>query len=312
MSSPSDSARERARALLGLRRYPEAAAAAREALASAPDDPDLLVVLAAALCESGRAAEAFPAAQQAVALRPGDAYAARTLGWVTHKLGREREAADILAHALTLDPHDAETHVMRAETLLAQAHRTRIPGKGRTALFDGAWGHAAEAVRLEPGRAGGYLLHGKVSVARGNGGVAEMWARKGLEVEPDHPVGHQVLGMAAQIRGDTRAAADHYVQAGKLNPRSGSSMKLLRGIRAAGPISGIALFVLVRIVLVIGRSAGGVVAGAIVVVAVAGFVGYRFVWPRWQARRSMSPEARQALARDRQLRSGSLTSRLRR
>jgi predicted Zn-dependent protease len=304
-------ARERARALVRMGRYPEGAAAAREALASAPDDAGLMVLLAAALCESGQADEALPVARQAVALRPDHAGGHRTLGWVTHKLGRPGEAADILAHALALDPHDPESHVMRAEVLLRLAHGTRIPRR-RAGVVDEAERHAAEAVRLDPARAAGYLVHGKAAVARGHGPIAEGWARQALALEPDHPVGHQVLGLAAQIRGDTRTAADHYVEAGRLNPRSDASLKMLRGLRAAGPVSGLALFIILRIALATGRTGGGVVAAVVVGAGVVGLVLYRFVWPRWQAHRSMSDQARQALARDRRLRAGPLRSRLRR
>ena len=303
-ANPVDQARERARALVKLGRYPEAAAAARDGLASTPDDPGLVLLLAVAMCESGEAAEALPVAQQAVALRPYDARAHRTLGWVIYKLGRHGEAAQQLAYALSLDPHDPESHIMRAEACIKQAQRRRLQTRRRSDLIGEAERHAAEAVRLEPASAGGYLVHGKASLANGNGGAAAMWAQQALSVEPDHPVGHQVLGLAAQLRGDTRTAADHYVQAGKLNPRSDSSMKMLRSLRAAGPVSGIGLFLVVRLALTSGGMGGGAVMAVLIGVTLVGLVLYRFVWPGWQARRTMSDEARRALARDRQLRSG--------
>lgn len=311
MATPTDSARERARALVDLGRYPEAAAVAREALAATPDDFGSLVLLAVALCESDQAGEALPAAQQAVALRPDSAHAHRTLGWVTYRLGRYDEAAAILAHALTLNPHDAETHVMRGEAMLKLAHRTKFPHRRRSELIDQAERHAAEAVRLEPHAAGGYLIHGKAAASQGQGAIAESWGRKALAVEPDNPVGHQVLGLAAQLRGDTRVAADHYVEAGKLNPRSDSSMKMLRNIRATGPVGGIALYIIVRVAITSGRVGGAAIAAVVATLVIAAALLYRFVWPRWQARRTMSATARQALARDRQLRTTPLKSRLR-
>lgn len=300
MSEPQTSAGERARSLIHLGRFAEAADAARSGLAVDPDDPQLVLLLAIALCDGGDTAAAVSAAEHAVALRPDYALAHRTLGWAIYKTGRYAEAADRLAHAVSLDPHDAETHVMRAEARLKQA--SRVNKRLRDALIADAEFHAVEAVRLEPARAGGYLAHAKACITRDNAAGASVWADKALSVEPDNPVGHQVLGIVAQLRGDTRTAADHYVNAGKLDPRSDSSIKLLRNLRSALPISGVAVFVVAQVALRSGRAAGGIVALVVVTVALAAFVAYRFVWPRWAARRAMSEEARRALARDRELR----------
>jgi Flp pilus assembly protein TadD len=294
-------ARERASTLIRLGRHRDAADAARAGLLSAPDDPGLTLLLAVALCETGDTAEAHTVAERAVALRPDSAVAHRTLGWTIYKRGRHADAATHLAHALSLDPHDGEAHIMRAEALLKQAQRRQLQGRRRLALIGEADAHAAEAVRLEPATASGYLMHGKACVARSDAGGAQMWAERALALEPDHPVGHQILGLAAQITGDTRAAADHYVDAGRLNPRSGASMTMLRSMRTSLPISGIALFVLARIVLAFGQVVGGIVL-LLTVVVLAGLIAYRIFGSRWHARRTMSAEARRALSRERHLR----------
>jgi Flp pilus assembly protein TadD len=282
MTPTGHDARERASTLIKLGRHREAADAARAGLRAAPDDPGLTLLLAVALCETGESAEANVVAERAVALRPDSAVAHRTLGWTIYKRGRHAEAAGHLAHALTLDPHDAEAHT----ALIAEADR-----------------HAVEAVQLEPASASGYLVHGKACVARSDAGGARLWAERALALEPDHPVGHQILGLAAQITGDTRAAADHYIEAGKLNPRSGASMKMLKSVRTTLPISGIAFFILARVVLAFGQLAGGIVF-ALAVLVLAGLLGYRVFGSRWHARRAMSAAARAALARDRDLRRG--------
>jgi Flp pilus assembly protein TadD len=303
MTPTGHDARERASTLIKLGRHREAADAARAGLRAAPDDPGLTLLLAVALCETGESAEANVVAERAVALRPDSAVAHRTLGWTIYKRGRHAEAAGHLAHALTLDPHDAEAHIMRAEALLKQAQRSRLKTGRRTALIAEADRHAVEAVQLEPASASGYLVHGKACVARSDAGGARLWAERALALEPDHPVGHQILGLAAQITGDTRAAADHYIEAGKLNPRSGASMKMLKSVRTTLPISGIAFFILARVVLAFGQLAGGIVF-ALAVLVLAGLLGYRVFGSRWHARRAMSAAARAALARDRDLRRG--------
>ena len=308
MTAAGHDARDRASTLIKLGRHHEAADAARAGLRTAPDDPGLTLLLAVALCETGDSAEAHAVAERAVALRPDSAVAHRTLGWTIYKRGRHTDAATHLAHAISLDPHDGEAHIMRAEALLKQAQKSRLQTRHRTALVGEADRHAAEAVELEPAAASGYLMHGKACVARSDPAGARLWAERALALEPDHPVGHQILGLAAQISGDTRAAADHYLDAGKLNPRSGASMKMLKSVRASLPVSGIAFFILARIVLAFGQVVGGIVL-VLAVLVLVGMLGYRMFGSRWHARRNMSTEARQALARDRDLRRGRRWSR---
>lgn len=304
--SPADAggnAEQRSRALLGLRRYEEAADAARAGLAADPNDPQLVRLLAASLCEAGDLTEALAAARQAVALQPDSPWAHQILGWTIYKWGRHADAAAQLGHSLALDPDEAETHVMRAEALLKQADRapSRRTGLGKKLIDQAEW-HGSEAIRLEPAEAGGYLMRAKACFARGWTVPAEGWVRQGLSVEPDNPVGHQLLGAAAQLRGNTREAADHFVTAGKLNPRSRTPMAMLRGLRrAALPIGGVALFVALGVLRVVGRAAGGAGAVVALVGVVTAVVAYS-LGARWWARRSMSEEARAALARDRELR----------
>jgi tetratricopeptide (TPR) repeat protein len=301
MTTTGGDAWERTRALIGLGRYDEAAAAARSGLTSTPDDPDLALLYASALCET-RDPDALAAARHAVALQPDRAATHRVLGWAIYRTGRYAQAADVLAHAISLDPRGAETHVMRAEALLKMAPGSRMQRRMRDALTDEAHAHAAEAVRLRPSTAGGYLVHAKACLAQGDPAGARGWAERALSVEPDHPVGHQVLGLAAQLRGDTAAAADHFVDAGKLDPRSNTPITLLRGLRTSLPVGVVTIFVAIRVAGAVGGALGGAaVAVAMVVTVVPAVLAYRTYGGRWRARRQMSDEARRALARDRRL-----------
>ena len=56
------------------------------------------------------------------------------------------------------------------------------------------------------------------------------------------------LGMSAQLLGDTKAAADHYVAAGKLDPRSSRSTDLLKSLRKKAPIGILMTFILIRLI----------------------------------------------------------------
>jgi tetratricopeptide (TPR) repeat protein len=301
MSEAADSAWMRTRALIDARRYAEAAEAARTGLAADPSHGGLTLLRAIALCEARELDDALACADRAIALQPHNALAHRTRGWILHRLGRDAEALDQLGRALALDPHDAETHVMRAEALLARAPRSPLARRRRDRLVAEAHWHAGEATRLEPNAPGGFLVHSKARITANDAMGAEQWARQALSIQPDHPLGHQLLGMSAQLRGDSRTAADHYVAAGKLDPRSRTSLDLLRNVRTAVPISGIVLYPVVRFALAAGGAAGGVVL-SLVVTAVVGLVVWWIFGPRWQARRAMSEEARAVLARDRQVR----------
>lgn len=191
---------------------------------------------------------------------------------------------------------------MRGEAMLKLASTSRLRPRRRDELIADAEAHAAEAVRLEPAAAGGYLVHAKACLAQGSAAGASGWAERALSVEPDDPVGHQLLGLAAQLRGDAAAAADHYVDAGKLNPRSDTSIRLLRGLRTSLPIGGLAIFLIIRTTRTLGGMLGGVVAVIMVIAVILVLLGYQLYGPRWRARREMSDQARHALARDRELR----------
>ncbi len=193
----------------------------RHGLAADPDSASLNLLLSIASCENGDYDEAVAAAQRAVVLRPENWAAQRTLGWSTYKAGRGDEAIKILTHALSLNPDDAMTHVMLADVQLRTIPRSLMGRKlQRSQLAQQIDHHGAEAIRLDPDRADGYVIRSKAAILQGDTFRASSWASEAVKREPDNPVAHQALGMSAELHGDTRAAADHYVTAGKLNPRS--------------------------------------------------------------------------------------------
>lgn len=296
---------QRVQALIKLGRFPEATTMARQGLTTTPDSASLYLLLSIALCETGEYDEAVAAARRAVVLRPEHYAAHRTLGWSTYKAGRTDEATTILNHALSLNPDDVMTHVMLADVLLKTLPR-HLPRRAlrKSNVVQEIDHHGAEAIRLDPDRADGYAIRAKASVLEDDAFHASTWAHEALKREPDNPIAHQVLGMSAQLLGDTKAAADHYVAAGKLNPRSSASTTLLKGLRKKGWIGVVLALVLIRVISRLVRDGNGAAQaiGISVVLAVLAF--FWVVWPRWSARRAMSEEAQQVLARDRELRRG--------
>jgi hypothetical protein len=197
------------------------------------------------------------------------------------------------------------THVMLADVLL-KTIPSRLPRRAlrKSQVVREIDQHGAEAIRLDPDRADGYAIRAKASVLEEDAVQASTWAREALTREPDNPVGHQVLGMSAQLLGDTRAAADHYVSAGRLNPRSSASTTLLKGLRRRGWIAVVVTLVLIRVISRLVRDGGGVAQAIGIGIVLAVLAFFWVIWPRWSARRAMSPEAQQVLARDRELRRG--------
>ena len=100
--------------LAGIARGDEAALTRlTEAVASHPDDPDLLFALAQELAASGRKAEAVERLETLV--RDWPAYrpeAALLLGRLHYELGHSERAVPALEHALTLDPDSAAAHLL--------------------------------------------------------------------------------------------------------------------------------------------------------------------------------------------------------
>lgn len=292
-------------ALIETGRSGDAATEARTALAADPDNPELHRLLALALSNTGDIAGAIDAAQRAVALRPEGPASRLALGIAHYRAKHYEVAAQHFQESLSLSPTEQATHVWLAEALLKQVTSSLGTEIGRhSTLVDQADQHGAEAIKLQPDRAGGYLIRGKVQMIRKDAFHASHWAHQALALEPDNVVGHQLLGLIANANGDTRAAADHFVTAGKLNPRSDGSIKMLKGVRGARPLGAIGLLVVTWLIVRAGSMIGGAIGAIGAILLVALIVGFVWYWPRLDARRSMSPEARRALAMDRQIRRG--------
>lgn len=296
----AESLEQRVTALAEIGRVADAAKAARDGLATEPDNAELHRLLAICLSETGDHAGATAAGERAVALRPDDADSHKALGIAVYRTGRHEEASEHFGRAIALRPNDYRNHTWQAEALLKQVTSRFRPAITRSStVVDRAEHHANEAVRLRPDRPEGHVMLGKVEIIRKNSFAATAHARRALAIDPNNAVAHQVLGLGAQLTGDTKAASDHFVTAGRINPSSRGNLALLKGLRGGLPIGGIALFFIARIVVKAGGALGGVVL-AIVVLAV--FVAAVVLWPRWKARRDMSPEARAVLDRDRKMR----------
>ena len=97
-----------ATALAELGRLPEAGAAAREALARAPEDTDALRVWGAVASRQGKFQDALPALLSSRKLDPDNPEVHYNLGWLYLQTGRREDAADSLRQAVNLKPGHAK------------------------------------------------------------------------------------------------------------------------------------------------------------------------------------------------------------
>jgi len=121
-----------------LGRVEEAIAAGERAVALAPDRPDCLLNLTAALLDRREAARALPLLEKVRALKPGLPAALSNLGNAHRILGQLPAAIEASRAALAIDPNLAETHSNLALSLRDLGDRA------------GARHHLREALRLQP------------------------------------------------------------------------------------------------------------------------------------------------------------------
>ena len=294
---------ERINSLIDLRRYEEATTAAQQALRSHPDEPELLCVYAIALSHSGQHAIAVESARRAVSLNPDDWFGYRVLGSVLGAApGGLREGLKALAKARELNPHDPLVHLLIAERSLdliptGTPYDTSV---ARREILREARAASTEAKRLAPHDAANHLVDAKVLLAMKEIGAAEAAARHGLRLDPNNAVGHQILGVISSHRGDGGSAADHFVAAARVDPRSDTSLRFLRGVPGVWVAWAFAGF----LALGLGNAAltGQIAVTPIRFVSVVIGLAVLVYMPYHLTRRSYSASAKNALRRDRALR----------
>lgn len=330
MTGDDRTATARCWALVGLRRYDEAAAAARAALATEPDDPDLLEVLVTALVDGDHPMAAVGPARRLLVVRPDDARPHQLLGWSLHRSKQFGDALPHLRRAVALAPTSVQAHVMLGDCLVAAASRQRHRATALALRWE-AEQHGDAAIRLDPSRATGYFARASAALLW-NPSEAEAWAQRGLEREPGNPVGHHLLGIVARSRGDVRTASDHFITAGRIDPRGKRALDDLRSLKSVFPGSApdrsdrahdaladrssstssdlrtllVLLVVVLVVAVLIGRvaaSSKGPVVGLIALAAaVVGAVGLVWWWSttaRLNPRNQLSDEAKRVLEQDR-------------
>lgn len=229
------------RHLLGLERPRAATTAFESAIAAAPDSAEAYLLLAEALGRDGKVGEAvrrlgegvnrvrdripllrrmaslyrdmrdFVSAEetlrQVLVMDPSNVEVQEQLGLVVLALGRAEEAVAVLG-AL----HARQALGREGVLGLARAYLTmRKPGKAREVLAR-VYGKAEDdpIVATEYGRA--LAESGQVREAEGV-------LKKVLQDRPSFAPAHHAMGQVSGIKGETKAAVEHYMRAVQIDPR---------------------------------------------------------------------------------------------
>lgn len=294
---------ERGWALFDLHRYDEAAAVAESGLAEYPDDAQLLGLLGTTALAVGDTKRALQVARSCVAANPDSDAAHLFHSTALRAIGRNAEAADAAQQAVALSPWWSPAHEGAADAYIAMmgAHRSN-----RDQYLSAAVHHSMTSIQLDPMRTAGPICMASIALLYGEWSTAEQWGRRALELDPTDITGHQVLGLAAQGRGDRHAAGEHLVDAGRLDPRSGSNTQMLKDLVASGPttlVLLIAWFVVVSLIMNVREDIGPWWTAA-ALAPLFGLLGGFLFWNRERRRSGLSERALAAIDTERRIESG--------
>jgi tetratricopeptide (TPR) repeat protein len=187
-------------------RLDEAVATYEQALRVQPDFPDAHYNLANALFEAGRTDEAIGHFESALRLMPGSVEAHNNLGIALAAKGRDEDAAAQFRAALELDPESAKSHRNLGDVLASA-------GQAAEAID-----HLRRAVQLDPSDASAHYDLGSALLDAHQLDEAIVEFRAALKLTPASVEAHNNLGIALGSQGKLEAAIEEFQQALKLDP----------------------------------------------------------------------------------------------
>ncbi len=206
----------RAETLIDLGRHGDAVPLLEQALATRPDDVELLDLLAQAQLPIDVRAAAETAARL-VADSPQRPRGHLLASFAALDLGRRQQAVAHAQRAVELAPWDAIAHAQ-----LAQSMATRGPLRRRRALK-----LARRAIDLAPESSVGYVAAGNVELASGSARRAEKWYRKALELHPTDGAAQVNLAITDGRRGRLNSAYAGILARLEADPSDEFALRLL-------------------------------------------------------------------------------------
>ncbi|MGA2164466.1 MAG: tetratricopeptide repeat protein [Solirubrobacteraceae bacterium] len=270
-----DAALERAGALCELRRYPEAAALLRQAIASEPQNPAAWSLLAAAELNATNYEDGLMAAEKAISFAPDAGWPQRLAAHALRLRGRTEESIRHAREAIRLEPDGWQAHVSLARSLAA--NNSDLP-EAREA--------AERAITLGPNEAEAHITAGVVAAAANDRSGAEASFRHALSIDPQNSVAHSELArmrMGGKYHTNPAGlaeAAAGYATSVQVDPRAAQARRNLEQVLRVF-LAKTAYFIFIDAFLIarLGSGSGQAVARLLPVVLLAIPVGYawRFI-----------------------------------
>jgi tetratricopeptide (TPR) repeat protein len=209
----------RARVLVDLKRYDEAASLLARIVAAEPQDSRAWCLLAAAHLGTGRHKEAAAAASSAITLAPLDDWAYRLASIAQRHLGKITAAISSATEACRLAPDEWRAYICLAQALLA----TQTDYMAQLEHTYEEYCRAAEqaagtALRLAPHEPDAHFTAGQVSCAQRKWKAARAHQEQALALNPAHSAALNELGRISLHRGGSPQAARYFLQAARSAP----------------------------------------------------------------------------------------------
>jgi tetratricopeptide (TPR) repeat protein len=265
---------------------------------------------------TGRFDEAIPLLQRAITQNPEDPQSRCLLALCFINVGRAKEAVEMAGSAIALDPHAEWPHRIRSQALAAIGKGTKAMQEAEEAvradpheamaffvlserLMQGRWRlkQAAAAARrglaLDPDSLLGHDLLARIELRRGRWQEAEIAYRKALQMQPQNWVLMNNLAIALRGQGRQQEAIAMLENAARANPRSTLAQRNLyletRRYVGLGLFGFIVLFNVARVVLGNMKNDPEAALGVLEIVAIVAAV---LLFIRWRRKRKLSPIAR--------------------
>lgn len=198
----------RAHALVDAGRWTDARQLVSSVLATEPDSPTALCLLAQCELQLDDPAAARRASAAALALAPEDEWAYRLHAISLTRLGWHVRAVTAATEAVRLAPHLAAAHKALGHALLASPDRARL-----------AYQVARRAIELDPHDADGFVLLGLAASKHKRRDEERAAYRKALELDPQNSAALNNLAALDLDRGRLGKAARQVTAALRADPQ---------------------------------------------------------------------------------------------
>lgn len=215
MTPAQDAAASQAEALIAVKRYPDAIAVIRRALAAAPQDTNLLGLLAQANIELGDFVTALSAAEGLIAVDPAYEWGHRLRSLALAGVGRHREGEAAAREAVRLSPSNPSAHLVLVDRLMERRRLREAESSIQRIL------------QLAPGWFAGYDAMGRLQLRRQRFREAERYFRMALQIEPDNAAVQNNLGVTLRGRFRFLQAIQALTDAVRLDPSDEQSRRNL-------------------------------------------------------------------------------------